>query len=66
MSSEIIGIQRLYCFLLAYVTIWESFYVIRSYWNTAFVLLFASMCNDMGVILCHPELLEFTVCIVFY
>jgi hypothetical protein len=88
MSSGIIGIQRLYCFLLAYVTIWESFHVIRNYWNTAcvlllisiltiwasfyviwnywnpaFVLFFTSICNDMGVILCHPELLEYSVCI---
>ena len=63
MSSGMIGIQRLYCFLLAYVTMWESFCVIRNYWNTASVLLFTSICNDMGVILCHPELLEYSVCI---
>ena len=65
MSSRIIGIQRVYCFLQAYVTIWESLYVIRNYWNTAFVLLFTSICNDMGVISCHPELLEYSVCIAF-
>jgi hypothetical protein len=66
MSSGTIGIHRLYCFLLAYVTIWESCYVIRNYWNTAFVLFVTSICNDLGVILCHPELLKYSVCIAFY
>ena len=36
---------------------------VRNYWNAAFVLLFISICNDMGVILCHPELLEYSTCI---
>ena len=66
MSSGIIGIQRLYCLLLAYVTIWESFHVIRDYWNAAFAFAFASICNDAGVISCHPGLLECSVCMCFY
>ena len=66
MSSGIIGMQCLHWFLLAYVTIWESFHVIRDYWNAAFAFVFISICNDMGVMLCHPELLEYSVCIVCY
>ena len=66
MSSGIIGIQRLSRYLSAYVRIWESFYVIRNYWNAAFVSIFTSICNDMGVILCHPELLECSVCLEIY
>ena len=63
MSSGIIGKQRLSRYLQSYGTIWESFYVIRNYWNTAFVSIFISICKDMGVILCHPELLECSVCL---
>ena len=58
MSSGIIGMQRLSRSLHAYVRIWESFYVIRNYWNAAFVSIFISICKDMGVILCHPEFLD--------
>ena len=65
-SSGIIGMQRLSRYLQAYVTIWESFYVIRNYWNAAFVSIFTSICKDMGVILCHPELLECSVCLDIY
>ena len=65
MSSGIIGMQRLRWFLLAYVTMWESFHVIRDYWNAVFAFVFTSICNDMGVILCHPGFLECSVCIVF-
>ena len=85
MSSGIIGMQCVHCFLLAYVTIresfhvirdywnavfalvftsmWESCYVIRDYWNAVFALVFTSICNDVGVISCHPGLLECSVCI---
>ena len=66
MSSVIIGMQLLHWLLLAYVTILESFHVIRDYWNAAFALVFASMCNDVGVILCHPGLLECSACVGFY
>ena len=31
-----------------YMTIWESFYVIRNNWNAAFVLIFISISKDMG------------------
>ena len=34
--------------------IWESSYVIRYVWKVLFVSIFASMCNDMGFVLCHP------------
>ena len=43
-----------------------SFYVIRNYWNAAFVSIFTSICKDMGVIACHPELLECSVCLDIY
>ena len=66
MSSGIIGVQRLSRYFTAYVRIWESCYVIRNYWNAAFVLIFASICKDMGVIVCHPELLECSVCLDIY
>ena len=66
MSSGIIGMQRLRCLLLAYVTMWESFYVIRDYWNAVFAFVFTSIRNDVGVMSCHPGLLECSVCIVFY
>ena len=48
MSSGIIGKQRLSRYLQAYGTIWESFYVIRNYWNAACVSMFTSICKDMG------------------
>ena len=66
MSSGIIGMQCLHCFLLAYVTIRESLYVIRDYWNAVFALVSTSICNDVGVILCHPGLLECSICIGFH
>ena len=66
MSSVIIGMQCLSRYLQASVTIWESFHVIRNYWNAAFVSIFTSICNDLGVILCHPELLECSVCLDIY
>ena len=66
MSSGIIGMQRVSRYLQAYVTIWESFYVIRNYWNAAFVSILTSICKDMGVILCHPELSECSVCLDIY
>ena len=44
----------------------ESFHVIRNYWNAARVSIFTSICNDMGVISCHPELLECSVCLDIY
>ena len=65
MSSGIIGMQRLSRYLQAYVRIWESFYIIWNYWNAAFVSIFISICKDMGVILCHPEFLECSVCLGF-
>ena len=65
MSSGIIGMQRLSRYSQAYVTIWESFYVMGNYWNAAFVSIFISICKDMGVILCHPEFLECSVCLEF-
>ena len=46
MSSGIIGMQRLSRYLQASVTIWESFYVIRNYWNAAFVTIFTSIYKD--------------------
>ena len=55
MSSRILGMQGLSRYLQAYGTIWESFYVIRNYWNAAVVSIFTSICNDMGVISCHSE-----------
>ena len=48
MSSGIIGVQRLSRYFQAYVRIWESCYVIRNYWNAAFVLIFTSTCKNMG------------------
>ena len=66
MSSGIIGMQRLSRYLQASVRIWGSFYVIRNYWNAVFVLIFTSICKDMGVILCHLELLECSVCLDIY
>ena len=66
MSSGIIGMQRLSRYLQAYVRIWESFYVISNYWNAVFVSIFTSICNNMGVISCHPELLECSVCLDIY
>ena len=65
MSSGIIGMQRLHWFVLACVTMWESFYVIRDYWNAVFAFVFTSIRNDVGVIVCHPGLLECSVCIGF-
>ena len=65
-SSGIIGMQRLSRYLQASVTMWESFYVIRNCLNAAFVSIFTSICKDMGVILCHPELSECSVCLDIY
>ena len=66
MSSGIIGMQRLSRDLQAYVRIWDSLYTIRNYWNAAFVSIFISICKDMGVISCHPELLDCSVCLDIY
>jgi hypothetical protein len=66
MSSGILGMQGLSRYLQAYGTIWESFYVIRNYWNAAFVSIFTSICKDLGVIVRHPKLLECSVCLNIY
>ena len=66
MSSGIIGMQRLSRDLQAYVRIWDSLYIIWNYWNAAFVSIFTSICKDMGIILCHPELLECSICLDIY
>ncbi len=39
--------QRLYRFVLAYVTIWDQFPLLQEY-HAACVSIFASICNDMG------------------
>ena len=66
MSSGIIGMQRLSRDLSAYVRIWDSLYTIRNYWSAACVSIFISICKDMGVISCHPELLDCSVCLDIY
>ena len=66
MSSGIIGMQQLSRYLQAYGTIWESVHVIRNDWNAAFVSIFTSICKDMGVFVCHPELLECSACLDIY
>ena len=58
--------QRLSRYVQAYVRVWVSCCVIQNYWNAAVVSIFTSISKDIGVVLCHPELLEISVCHDFY
>ncbi len=51
---------------ITFMTVWELLDVSQDYWNSTCESGFTSLRNGMGVIWCHPGLLEWHVCIDVY